>query len=52
MIWADMWWVVRGSYHGFGGIWILICLSAVEMGRVFEVEGKGYKWSDSYEYIS
>ena len=47
-----MGWVVRGSYHGYGGVWFFICLSVVEVGWVFEVEGKGYRLSVSSEYIS
>ncbi len=47
-----MGWVVRGSYHGYGGVWVLVFLSAVELGWVFEVEGKGYRWGVSSEYIS
>ena len=49
---ADMWWVVRGSYHESGGVWVLICLSAIKLGWVFEVEGSGYRLSVSSEYIS
>ena len=47
-----MGWVVRGSYHGYGRVGVLVCLSAVEFGGVFEVEGKGYRWGVSSEYIS
>jgi hypothetical protein len=49
---ADMRWVVRGSYHGYGRVGVLVCLSAFELGRVFEVEVEGYGLGVSSEYIS
>ncbi len=45
-------WVVRENYHGYGRVGVLVCLSDVQLGGVFEVEGEGYGLGVSSEYIS
>ena len=34
--------IIRVCLHGYGGVWVLVGLSVVEMGGVFEVEVTGY----------
>ena len=41
---------VRGCFQGYGRIWVLVGLSAVELGGVFEVEGKGYRLGVTVKY--
>ena len=36
--------------HGYRRVWVLVGLSAIEMGGVFEVEVKGYRLGVSAEY--
>ena len=43
--------VVRGCFHGYGRVRVFVGLSVVELGGVFEVEGKGYRSGVSTEYI-
>jgi hypothetical protein len=51
MVRADVGWVVRGSYHGYGRVGVFVGLCAVELGGFFEVEGKGYGSGVSSKYI-
>ena len=39
---ADVGGIIRGCPHGYGRVWVLVGVSAVEMGGVFEVEVKGH----------
>ena len=47
---ADVGGVVRGCFHRYRRVRVLVCLSAVELGGVFEVEGKGYRCGISAEH--
>ncbi len=42
MIRADLGGIICVCLHGYGGVWVLVGLTAIEMGGVFEVEVKGY----------
>ncbi len=46
-MWGEFVW---GCFYGYGRVRVLIGLSAVELGGVFEVEGKGYRLGVSAEY--
>ncbi len=45
---ADVGGVVRVSFHGYGRVRVRVGLSAVELGGVFKVEGKGYRLGGSF----
>ncbi len=47
---ADVGEIVRGCFHGYGKVRVLVCLSTVELGGVFEVESKGYRLDVPAEY--
>ena len=41
---------VRGCFHVYGRIWVLVGLFVVELGEVFKVEDKGYRLGVTAEY--
>ncbi len=43
--------VVRVSFHGYGRVRVHVGMFVVELGGVFEVEGKGYRLGGSSKYI-
>jgi hypothetical protein len=47
---ADVRGIVRRCFYGYGRVRVLVCLSTVELGGVFEVEVKGCRLGVSVEY--
>ena len=47
---ADVGEIIRGYFNGYGRIWVRVGLSAVDLGGVLEIEGKGYRLGVSAEY--
>ena len=47
---VDVGGIVRVCLHGYGGVWVIVGLFAVEMGGVYKVEVKGYGLGVSAEY--
>ena len=46
---ADLGGIICVCLHGYRGVWVLVGLSAIEIGGVFEVKVKGYGLSVSAE---